>query len=70
MRRTTAVQALIVAAVVAALGFLVVSSADSWADWVVFGVIVLTAFGGAAAVNRREYPTRKRSFTRTSDDRR
>jgi hypothetical protein len=57
------------AALVAALAYLVVSSADSWADWVVFGVIVLTAFGAALAVHHREHPTGKRSFTRTSDPR-
>ena len=70
MRRTTAVQALSFAALVAGLAYLVLWSADSWADWVVFGVIAATAFGTALAVNRREYPTRKRAFTRTSDDRR
>ena len=70
MRRATAVQALAFAALLAGLAYLVLSSADSWADWVVFGVIALTAFGGAVAVNRREYPTHKRAFVRSSDDRR
>jgi O-antigen/teichoic acid export membrane protein len=64
------VQALVFAALVAGLAYLVISSADSWADWVVFGVIVVTAFGAAAAVNKREHPTRKRAFTRSSESRR
>jgi len=64
------VQALALAVLAAGLAFLVLSSADSWSDWVVFAVIALTAFGGAVAVNKREYPTRKRAFTRSSDDRR
>jgi hypothetical protein len=32
-------------------------------------VIVLTAFGAAVAINHRRYPTRKRSFTRQSENR-
>ena len=55
---------------VAGLAYLVISSADSWADWVVFGVIVLTAFGAALAVHHREHATGPRSFSRSSDSRR
>jgi hypothetical protein len=58
------------AGLVAGLGYLVVSSADSWGDWVVFGVVVMTAFGAALAVHHREHPTRKREFSRSSDSRR
>ena len=70
MRRTTAVQAVLFLALVVALAYLVLWSADSWADWVVLSVIAATAFGAALAVNHREYPARKRSFTQSSDDRR
>ena len=63
-------QALAMTGLVAGLGYLVVSSADSWGDWVVFGVVVLTAFGAALAVHHREHPTRKRAFSRSSQSRR
>ena len=39
VRRQTAVQILAFLLLVAGLAYLVISSADSWADWVVFGVL-------------------------------
>ena len=42
--------------------------ATNWASWVVFGVLVLTALGAAIAIYPRRYPTRKRAYTRSSDD--
>jgi hypothetical protein len=68
--RSALAQAMAMAGLVAGLAYLVVSSADSWADWIVFSVLVLTAFGAALAVHHREHPTRKRSFSRSSDSRR
>jgi hypothetical protein len=65
--RRSVAQALALAGLIAALGYFVVSSADSWGDWVVFGVVTLTAFGAALAVHHREHPTRKRAFSRSSD---
>ena len=70
MARSRIVQLIAFAGLVAGLGYLVVWSADSWADWVVFGVIVLTAFGAALAVHHREHPTGPKSFTRSSETRR
>ena len=70
MTRGSVAQALTMAGLIAGLGYLVVSSADSWGDWVVFGVVALTAFGAAIAVHHREHPTRKRAFSRSSGDRR
>ena len=69
MRGTTAVQLVIIVAVAAGLAYLVVNSADGWADWVVFGVVVCAALGGAIAVWNRQYPapTKKRTFQRDSD---
>ena len=69
MRGTVVVQWLIILAVAAGLGYAVTKSADSWADWVVFGVIVCAALGGAIAVWNRQYPamSKKRTFTRDSD---
>jgi hypothetical protein len=63
-------QRLALAGLVIGLGYLVVSSADSWGDWVVFGVVTLTAFGAALAVHHREHPAGRRAFSRSSGDRR
>lgn len=54
--------------VIVGLGYLVVSNADSWADWVVFGVLVLTTFGFAVAVAPRIYARRERRISRDSDE--
>ena len=69
MRGTAVVQWLIILAVAAGLGYAVTRSANGWADWVVFGVIVCAALGGAIAVWNRQYPamSKKRTFTRDSD---
>ena len=69
MRLTLVVQWLIILAVAAVLGYAVVKVAKGWAGWVVFGVIVMAALGGAIAVWNREYPamSKKRTFTRDSD---
>jgi len=68
--RRSIAQGLAMAGLIAGLGYLVVSSADSWGDWVVFGVVTLTAFGAALAVHHREHPMGKRAFSRSSDGRR
>jgi hypothetical protein len=69
VRGTLIVQWLIILAVAAVLGYAVVAVAKGWAGWVVFGVIVMAALGGAIAVWNREYPamSKKRTFTRDSD---
>jgi hypothetical protein len=54
------------------LGVIVVAAiliADDWSDYVVFGVFFLFFVGVGIAVNKRQYPTKKRGFTRESDDR-
>jgi hypothetical protein len=60
-------QALVVVLLAALLAVAVVSVVDGWADWVVLGGILVAAIGMMVAVNRRQYPTRKRSFTKDSD---
>jgi hypothetical protein len=60
----------ILAVVVAGLGYLVVRSVDNWEDWIVFGVIVLTALGAAVAVYPRIFARRRRSISRSSTTRR
>jgi hypothetical protein len=71
VRVSTAVQAVIFLAAVVGLGYLVTQVSTGWADWIVFGVIVLAALGGAIAVFKPEFPrpTKKRRFTRDSDSR-
>jgi len=60
-------QALVVVLLAAVLAVAVVSVVDGWADWVVLAGILVAVIGTMVAVNRRQYPTRKRSFTRDSD---
>jgi hypothetical protein len=68
VRRQTAVQFLAFLLLVAGLAYLVISSADSWADWVVFVVLVLTALGAALAVHEQRWGvSRGRPISRSSD---
>jgi hypothetical protein len=67
VRRRLAVRLPAFCLLVAGLAYLVVSSADSWADWVVFGVLVLTAVGAAIAVHERRWHTRGRPISRSSE---
>jgi len=60
-------QALLVVLLAAVLAVAVVSVVDGWADWVVLAGILVAVIGTMVAVNRRQYPTRKRSFTKDSD---
>ena len=55
------------ALLIGVLAVAVVTVVDGWADWVVLGGILVAVFGMMVAVNRRQYPTRKRSFTKDSD---
>ncbi len=64
-----AIQIGIFVVVAAVLGYALLESVDGWADWVVFGVVVMAVLGGAIAIWNRQYPaaTQKRTFTRDSD---
>jgi len=44
--------------------------ARSWADWVIYAVIVVGTFGAFRAVRERQYTTQKRTFVRHYDDQR
>ena len=68
MRASAVVQILIFVVILAALVYVVLEVSSGWADWLVFGVIVLAVLGaGMAAWNRRyPYATKKRRFTRDS----
>ena len=62
-------QALLFLMLVAVLVLAVTSVVSNTADWIVLGGIVVAVIGLMIAVNRRQYPTRKRTFTRDSDSR-
>jgi hypothetical protein len=62
-------QALLVVLLAVVLSIIVVQTANGWAGWVVFGGIIVAVVGTMIAVNRRQYPTKKRSFTRDSSSR-
>jgi drug/metabolite transporter (DMT)-like permease len=63
------IQVLVVAAIVAGLALVVTDVVDNWSDWVVLGVIIGTVIAVAFTVMNRQYPTRKRRFTRGPDSR-
>jgi hypothetical protein len=67
LRLITLVQVVGLVLLAAVLGYAAVSVVDDWTDWVVFGGIVFAVVGFTIAIHRRQYPTRKRAFTRESD---
>jgi len=69
MSKPVPVQLLAAALFVGALVLAAVLIADDWSDYIVFGVFALAVLGAAIAVNKRQYPTKKRGFTRESDER-
>ena len=62
-------QALLVVLLAVVLALAVTNTVSDWSDWVVLGGIVAAVLGVMIAVNRRQYPTEKRSFTRDSSSR-
>ena len=62
-------QAVLVVLLAVVLALAVTDTVSDWSDWVVLGGIVVAVVGTMIAVNRRQYPTRKRSFTRDSSSR-
>ena len=69
MRFPLWMQALLVVLLTIVLAIVVVQVVNGWAGWVVFGGIIVAVVGTMIAVNRRQYPTQKRSFTRDSSSR-
>jgi hypothetical protein len=61
------IQVLVVAVIVVGLALVVTDVVDNWSDWVVLGVIIGTTIAVAFTIMNRQYPTRKRKFTRDSD---
>ena len=66
MRFPLWMQALIVLVIAVVLALVVVGVVDNWTDWIVLGGIVVAVVGTMIAVNNRQYPTKKRTFTRDS----
>jgi hypothetical protein len=67
LQLSTVLQAVFLTALVAAVVWIAAVVSDDWSDWVVFGVILLTVVGAARAVFFRRYPTKKRTFVRSSE---
>ena len=67
MRFPVWMQALLMLLVAAVVVLGVTSVVDGYEDWIVLGGIVAAVVGVMIAVNRRQYPTRKRTFTKDSD---
>ncbi len=66
MRFPVWMQALGVVLLAAVLVLSITQVVDNWSDWVVLGVIVVTVIAVAFTVYNRQYPTKRRSFTRDS----
>lgn len=69
MRFPRWMQALLVVMLAVALALVVTDVVSDWSDWVVLGGIIVAVIGTMIAVNRRQYPTGKRSFSRDSSSR-
>ena len=69
MRFPRWMQALLVVLLAVALALVVTDVVSDWSDWVVLGGIIVAVIGTMIAVNRRQYPTAKRSFTRDDSSR-
>jgi len=67
MGQPLGVQLLAAAAFLAVIVAAAIALADDWSDYVVFAAVVITFIGFAVAVHQRQYPTKKRGFTRDSD---
>jgi hypothetical protein len=66
LRLTRGIQVLALIALIVVLVLAVTDVVSDWSDWVVLGGIVVATIGFAIAITNRQYPTKKRSFTRDS----
>jgi peptidoglycan/LPS O-acetylase OafA/YrhL len=69
LRWTRLMLLVVLVALASLLAWAAVSGVDDWTDWVVFGGILFAVAGFMVAINRRQYPTRKRAFTRDPESR-
>ncbi|TMM03713.1 MAG: hypothetical protein E6G05_07765 [Actinobacteria bacterium] len=65
-RRKTFFQVLEALLLIGLTMWVVTTHVQHWGDWVVFGVIVLTAFGAAWGIYTPRYTTKKRTVVRSS----
>ncbi len=63
---TRVIQAVVLIAALVIAALIVISLAKNLADWIVFGVIVMTFFGAAIAIYPRRYTARRRTFVKTT----
>ena len=64
MRFTRGMQVLLLVLLIAVLILAITDVVSDWSDWVVLGGIIVAAVGFAIAITNRQYPTKKRAFTR------
>ena len=64
-RRKTFFQVLEALLLIGLTMWVVTTHVQHWGDWVVFGVIVLTAFGAAWGIYTPRYTTKKRTVVRS-----
>ena len=69
MSKPVPVQLLFAGLFLGAIVLAAILIADDWSDYVVFAAFFLTFLGFAIAVNKRQYPTKKRGFVRDSESR-
>jgi hypothetical protein len=62
-------QVMLVVLLAVVLALAVTDVVSDWSDWVVLGGIFAAVIGTMIAVNRRQYPTAKRSFKRDESSR-
>jgi uncharacterized membrane protein len=65
-RRKVLLQILIGLLLIALAMWVVTTHVEHWGDWIVFAVIVLTAFGAAWGIYTPRYTTKKRTVVRTT----
>ena len=65
-RRKLLLEVLIGVLLIALAMWVVTTHVQHWGDWIVFAVIVLTAFGAAWAIYTPRYTTKKRTVVHTS----
>ena len=66
MRFTRGMQVLALVLLIVVLVLAVTDTVSDWSDWVVLGGIIVATVGFAIAITNRQYPTKKRAFTRDS----
>jgi protein-S-isoprenylcysteine O-methyltransferase Ste14 len=64
LRFTRGMQVLALVLLIVVLVLAVTDTVSDWSDWVVLGGIIVAAVGFAIAITNRQYPTKRRAFTR------